>query len=550
MLGPVFACEWLTTARSWRLYALRLLFGLGLLLILWIVAYSEPSWMREGGERSIQQQAEAGRTFSATIIATQLSLMLLIAPATTAGTLCMDKARGTLSHVLVTDLTNSEIILGKLAARVLPALGLILSTLGLVAICTLMAGIDPQVLTGATLVTLGVTILGASLSLAISVWASKTHEVVMASYLLLIGWLVSYPLWLMLANIPRTRTWVSQPPVWFSRTNPYVSLRPGAFPVERHARFLTGCAVISAGLVGLAITRVRTVSIRQMNAPAGARRRGWKLQLRQWPGPSLDANPVLWREWHRGRPSRWTRAIWWIYGLGSLGFTALGAYIMLGNPRSSPGPEIALMPINGFQVALGLLLVSVSAATSLADERARGSLDVHLTTAISTRAIVWGKWWGAYRLVPRLAVLPFSLAVLAAWWLSSVESSPLWRVEATLASVWLGPFLIVGLILSYGAAITSFGLVAATWIHRQDRAVMATVATYMAVSVAWPIAIRMVFWNDNIQGPGAMGASPFMGIAYTGLVMTGRSPHPEEQWDTQIAWACFWILANLTRPRS
>ena len=50
--------------------------------------------------------------------------------------------------------------------------------------------------------------------------------------------------------------------------------------------------------------------------------------------------------------------------------------------------------IGAFQVAVGLLLLSVGAATSLAEERVRGSLDVLLSTPMSTRSILAGKWWG------------------------------------------------------------------------------------------------------------------------------------------------------------
>ena len=60
----------------------------------------------------------------------------------------------------------------------------------------------------------------------------------------------------------------------------------------------------------------------------------------------------------------------------------------------------------GFESAIGLLLLSVDSATSLAEERARGSLDVLMTTPLSTRSIVWAKWRGAYRRVLSLAVLP------------------------------------------------------------------------------------------------------------------------------------------------
>ena len=47
--------------------------------------------------------------------------------------------------------------------------------------------------------------------------------------------------------------------------------------------------------------------------------------------------------------------------------------------------------VNGFQVAIGLLLLSVTSATSLAEERVRGSLDLLLSTPLSTRQIVVGQ---------------------------------------------------------------------------------------------------------------------------------------------------------------
>ena len=99
------------------------------------------------------------------------------------------------------------------------------------------------------------------------------------------------------------------------------------------------------------------------------------------------------------------------------------------------------MVINGLQVAAGLLLLSVSAATSLAEERQRGSLDVLMATPLSTRSIVWGKWWGAFRGVPPLLVLPVVLTAAL-----SSHTGRFWGVA-----------LMAALILAYGAAITSLG---------------------------------------------------------------------------------------------
>jgi ABC-type transport system involved in multi-copper enzyme maturation permease subunit len=62
--------------------------------------------------------------------------------------------------------------------------------------------------------------------------------------------------------------------------------------------------------------------------------------------------------------------------------------------------------VNALQISTGLLFLSVIAATSLAEERARGSLDVLMTTPAETAEIVIGKWLGICRLVPPLAIRP------------------------------------------------------------------------------------------------------------------------------------------------
>ena len=75
-----------------------------------------------------------------------------------------------------------------------------------------------------------------------------------------------------------------------------------------------------------------------------------------------------------------------------------------------------------FQVALGLLLLSVSASTSLAEERVRGSLDVLLCTPLSTRSILVGKWWGSFLQARHVlawpAILAGTLAVQSGHWIS------------------------------------------------------------------------------------------------------------------------------------
>lgn len=106
-------------------------------------------------------------------------------------------------------------------------------------------------------------------------------------------------------------------------------------------------------------------------------------------------------EWHRRRPSRC--AVWLLYGVMVFG---LSTTLIVLNLNGGVGRREVASIGNGFQAGIGLLLLSVSAATALAEERVRGNLDVLLATPLSTRSIVWGKWWGTFRAVPLLAIAP------------------------------------------------------------------------------------------------------------------------------------------------
>ena len=87
--------------------------------------------------------ANYGEALYLTIVTIELTLVLLAAPAATAGAVCLDKARGTLDHMLTTDLSNAEIVLGKLGVRLVPVLSLIACVLPITALSGLLGGIDP-----------------------------------------------------------------------------------------------------------------------------------------------------------------------------------------------------------------------------------------------------------------------------------------------------------------------------------------------------------------------------------------------------------------------
>ena len=93
--------------------------------------------------------------------------------------------------MLATDLSNAEIVLGKIGVRLVPVIGLIACVLPVAALGGLLGGIDPLALLGSFVTAIACAVLGCSLALTLSVWGRKTHEVLMITYLILILWVIS-----------------------------------------------------------------------------------------------------------------------------------------------------------------------------------------------------------------------------------------------------------------------------------------------------------------------------------------------------------------------
>lgn len=135
--------------------------------------------------------------------------------------------------------------------------------------------------------------------------------------------------------------------------------------------------------------------------------------------------------------------------------------------------------------------------TSLADERMRGSLDVLMTTPMSTRSILWGKWLGTYRIVLGLAILPGVASVIVACMAPAVPTrlgaaglpTP-GLVRLNLLDRIAAPGLVVGEMLSYGAAITSMGLALAIWVPRLGRAIAINVVIFVLIAIGWPFLFQ------------------------------------------------------------
>ena len=223
--GPVFAMEWRATSRRWQIYAGRSAFVGVLLLGLSSV------WLSSVAGRpplTIGEAAAVGRGFFAAIALVQFVSILLVAPAAMAGAICQEKARGNMALLLLTDLSDSEIVLGKLGARLIPVAALVGCALPVLALGTLLGGIDPLALVGSLLISIGLAALGGSIAFTLSVWGTRTHEVLLATFAFDLVWLLGIPVWELftwLRGFPPLPRWAVSAHPTFLAFAPYV--RPG-----------------------------------------------------------------------------------------------------------------------------------------------------------------------------------------------------------------------------------------------------------------------------------------------------------------------------------
>jgi ABC-type transport system involved in multi-copper enzyme maturation permease subunit len=522
-MGPVFELEGRQLARRRVVYA-----GRGAVAIVVFLLF-----LSFAGHTDYPINARMGhdvpllvKSFLMTLFCVGFAFVVVMAPAMAAGAICRDKGRGVLDHMLVTDLSTAEIVLGKFTARLAVVLGVVFCGVPVVVLMTVCGGVAPEEALKAVLVIAGTALLAESLAITISVWAKKTRDALMETYGVL-------SLWFFAALILRAIRGLfvgSLSTGWTEWIDPFWLMgllvnRPDSVGLGDCSVFFALTSIVSAWLLTRAVSRLRAVAARHAEQPArvtaSRRSPGWVgRQLGRLPGPSLDGNPVLWREWHR-QPSRRMGIVWGAYGWLAAILTVIAmvqvAWSSIGNR------EILGVPLAGFLVGIGMLMLSTSAAGSLAEERERASLDVLLATPLSNGAILRGKWWGVYRRFVPLAILP---ALIVA---SLALQSGRWSLAR----------LVILLILAQGASLTSLGLFLATWVRRPGRAVIVSALVYVLLSVGWLVLIAAVARHGSELGLAV--ASPLYGPIYlAGGVAADR------YWTAVDCrfWGTFWLVMH------
>lgn len=139
MLGPHFYYDLIRIARKGRTTLLRCVYLLALLGGIWYISHDAP-----GAVIDRNRLARTGQNVANTVIVLQYALVLVLTPALVSGTIVDERQRGTLELLFTTQLTDREIVLGKLGAGFANLAVMLLASLPVLALVHSWGGLDVE----------------------------------------------------------------------------------------------------------------------------------------------------------------------------------------------------------------------------------------------------------------------------------------------------------------------------------------------------------------------------------------------------------------------
>ena len=428
MIGPVFTREVAIAPRRASFFVTRTLF-VAALLVLTVTA-----WQLLVGSQQVENVGDLawfGATAFHILAPLQLAVAMPFSALLVASAVALEKDRKTIDLLLMTNLSNSELVLGKLFAGLLMVVVVVVAAWPLLVIMSLLGGVSMGQIFRVQGVTLASALVAGSLGSTIALWREKTFQALAMTALVLVLWLVG---WEIVAAAGSGRLWWGIPAEsWAVAMSPWQAVQAASRPVFVYMAasqpwtdpvylFLVTAIVITALLNAVAIAMVRVWN------PAREVRSGAIEQLGQLTRgeavvdrPSVAVhgaggkvrpvwdNPILWREvrtWAYGKRILIIRLAYWaVFAACAVALMASSAESAIRSADAIPAAAKPLVTL----LVVGLILLNALAVTSLTSERDSRALDLLLVTDLSPKEIVFGKLGGAFYNAKEMIVLPIGL---------------------------------------------------------------------------------------------------------------------------------------------
>jgi hypothetical protein len=550
----------------------------GLLFILMWTAWQSLVGWRD--VREVGTLARFGIILFQIFVLLQLTLMLFFAPLAAATAVAHEKDRRTFVLLLMTDLRDIEIIVGKLAASLLQILTFLAATAPVIFLCLLLGGISFGQAADILGVTAAAGLVGGSLGLVVALWRDRTFQSLALTLLVVV---------LSLAGI-EALGYVFPAAKLFgiplaTALDPYRAvmavLYPASDQLQRIQRtslvFIPAALAVAAALNAFAIWKLRVWNP-SANEPREQREEGDEVEaaetLVEIEEPALVAvtsvgasgrapdplvrggspggngvattatglhvprrthrrivseakpyrrpwnNPVLWREL-RTRAYGTKPLI--IKGAYVLAF-ALAVAFFYANPdvESDPWrPARVLIPV----AILSLILVNAQGVTALTSERDTGALDLLLVTELTPPQFIYGKLYGVLYNAKEMVALP---VLLTAWF----------AVSGKVATESAAFAIIDFLLLAHFSAM--LGLHAAISYTNSRVAVANSLGTIFFLMVGILICAFLIILSDTEFGRQLLSFMIFIGAGSVALYASLGSKNPSQAIGLVSILTPFW----------
>ena len=510
LLGAVFEREVRFAPKSKGLFIGRAIYAGSLLAII------ATCWLVLTGTQAVTSPGDTAR-FGATLLRTlaplQLSLAVLAAAMTAAVAVSVEKDRRTLELLLLSRLSERELVLGKLAASLLRVILMLLSAIPVFGIASLFGGVTGIQLGRLFIVTAAAALSAASIATTVAFWKDTTFQAVAITAFALVAWVV----------IGEAATsWFG--PAVGEQLSPARAMFAALSPAGGNlGSFLSLCGLLILVTNVVAIQRVRTWNMAR-DARRAAQAQGTTASAQSRPARYIWRNPILWREICTnayGRTIVIVRVAWLLL------FTAAVAGIV--SEARAENPDRFAVAVAVIPMALAsLLAVTALAVSSITTERDRGSLDLLLVSDLEPKEFIWGKLFGAIAVAREVVVLPLLLCVAL--------------IASGIASVENGVYLLLGTgILLFFAAVLGIHIGLSYPSSRRAIGIGLGTIAFLFIGVATAMRIMVAFGSSF-----ELQLAPFLAVIVGGGIglyaaLSARNPSPAIGWASAVLPALTFV---------
>ncbi len=499
-----------------------------LVFLLLVTLFFVVSGPGSGGASLADLAKNASSMFKIASIA-QLALMCFLSPVFAAGAITQERDAQTFNILLATPLSNAQIVLGSLMSRLYFVLMLLLSGLPIFLIMMIYGGITFGQIVESFAIAAATAIITGSLAICVSMIRVGTRRTILSFYVAIGFYLIS-----VYALGKWDGTWMAEAPPgiderqlsWLAPIHPFLALdvalnrvsapdidvlggRSGltkfvmAYPHRAYV-FITLLASALMTLLAMFFVRQPKEGEPGIWASLVAKVSRGAVGERSRKPRHVWNNPVAWRE-ATFRASAATR--------GFLNFALLGGglvtaiVLVVNHMQTGDVSETRewLSAVVTTELFLILLAATNTAATAMTKDKESAAMDLLLTTPLTSRYIVWGKFRGLVTFtIPLIAIPTLTVLLLGIQGLFSKDATPVVPIEATVE--------IAVLMTAYSAAACMFGLTVSLHSRRTIKAVMVSVGIVIIVCLILTLVADSICKGNGVGGAFAAPFTPFTAI--------------------------------------